>query len=70
VSQPPDPSLFMLQPETRSIYHFSLHTLNYHGQYVPARPLQSDPATAFAVDPLGRILYLAIGNVVYQASIP
>lgn len=70
VSQPPDPSLFMLQPETRSIYHFSLHTLNYHGQYVPARPLQSGPATAFAVDPLGRILYLAIGNVVYQASIP
>lgn len=70
VSQPPDPSLFLLQPETRSIYHFSLHTLNYHGQYVSARPLQSGPATAFAVDPLERTLYLAIGNVVYQASIP
>ncbi len=70
VSQPPDPSLFMLQPETRSIYHFSLHTLNYHGQYVPSGPLQSGPATAFAVNPLERTLYLAIGNVVYQASMP
>jgi hypothetical protein len=70
VSQPPDPSLFMLQPETRSIYHFSLHTLNYHGQYVPSGPLQSGQATAFAVNPLERTLYLAIGNVVYQASMP
>jgi hypothetical protein len=70
VTQPPDPSLFMLQPETRSIYQFSLRTLNYHRQYVPAGPLQSGPATAFAVNPLERTLYLAIGSVVYQASIP
>jgi hypothetical protein len=70
VSQPPDPSLFIMQPDTHSIYHFSLHTLNYHGQYVPSGPLQSGPATAFAVNPLERTLYLAIGNVVYQASMP
>jgi hypothetical protein len=70
VTQPPDPSLFMLQPETRTIYQFSLRTLNYHRQYVPAGPLQSGSATAFAVNPLERTLYLAIGSVVYQASIP
>jgi hypothetical protein len=70
VTQPPDPSLFLLQPDTRSIFQFSLRTLNYHRQFVPSGPLQSGPATAFAVDPLERTLYLAIGNVVYQASIP
>jgi hypothetical protein len=70
VTQPPDPSLFLLQPDTRSIFQFSLRTLNYHRQFVPSGPLQSGPATAFAVNPLERTLYLAIGNVVYQASIP
>jgi hypothetical protein len=70
VTQPPDPSLLLLQPETRAIYQFSLRTLNYHRQFVPAGPLQSGPATAFAFNPLERTLYLAIGNVVYQASIP
>jgi hypothetical protein len=70
VTQPPDPSLFALQPETRSIYQFSLRTLNYHRQFVPSGPLQSGSATAFAVNPLERTLYLAIGSVVYQASIP
>lgn len=70
ITQPPDPSLFLLQPDTRSIYQFSLRTLNYHRQFVPSGPLQSGPATAFAVNPLERTLYLAIGNMVYQASIP
>ncbi len=70
VTQPPDPSLFVLQPETRSIFQFSLRTLNYHRQFVPSGPLQSGPATAFAVNPLERTLYLAIGSAVYQASIP
>jgi hypothetical protein len=70
VTQPPDPSLFLLQPDTRSIYQFSLRTLNYHRQFVPSGPLQSGPATAFAINPLERTLYLAIGNMVYQASIP
>jgi hypothetical protein len=69
-TQPPDPSLYLLEPESQAIYHFSLRTLNFHRQFLPSREIAKGAATAFAVDPLQRILYLAIGNRVFQASIP
>ena len=69
-TQPPDPSLYLLEPKSRAIYHFSLRTLNFHTQFVPENSIASGPATAFTVDPIQRVLYLAVGNQVFQASIP
>lgn len=69
-TQPPDPSLYLLEPKSRAIYHFSLRTLNFHSQFVPESGIASGPATAFTVDQIQRVLYLAIGNQVFQASIP
>ncbi len=69
-TQPPDPSLYVLEPGARAIYHFSLRTLTFHRQFVPGDQLPAGDATAFTVNQLQRILYLAIGNRVYQASMP
>ena len=69
-TQPPDPSLYLLEPKSRAVYHFSLRTLNFHSQYVPESGIASGPATAFTVDQIQRVLYLAIGNQVFQASMP
>lgn len=69
-TQPPDPSLYLLEPKSRAIYHFSLRTLNFHSQYVPDNGIASGAATAFTVDQIQRVLYLAIGNQIFQASIP
>jgi hypothetical protein len=67
---PPDPSLFLLEPATRAIYHFSLRNLSFQRQYMPDRELAPGPATAFAVDNIQRYLFLAIGNQVYYAVLP
>lgn len=70
VSQPPDPSLYLLAPQQQAIYRFNLRTLNYHRQFMPAGTLAPGEATAFTLNNLQRIVYLAVGNHVYQASIP
>lgn len=70
VSQPPEPSLYLLEASTRSIYRFNLRTLNFYRQYLPAEEPDIGEATAFTVNRLQRILYLAVNNRVYQASIP
>ncbi len=69
-TQPPDPSLFLLESSTRAVYHFSLRNLAFQGQYVPAGSLVSGPATAFAVDNIHHYIYLAVGNQVYYAVLP
>ncbi len=69
-TQPPDPSLFLLEGSKRSIYHFSLRNLAFQRQYVPVdEPLMGN-ATAFAVDNIRRRLFLAVGNQVYYAVLP
>jgi hypothetical protein len=74
-TQPPDPSLYYLQPARQAIYRFSLRFLTYYGQYLP-RPgsvsagLNLKAATAFTISPDGRIAYLALGNEIYYAGIP
>lgn len=70
VSQPPEPSLYLLEASTRAVYRFNLRTLNFHRQYMPAGDPDIGEATAFTVNRLQRILYLAVNNRVYQASIP
>jgi len=69
-SSPPDPSLFLLEPTSHSIYHFSLRNLAFQRQYLPTNSLPASPASAFAIDTIHRSLYLAIGNQVYYAIMP
>lgn len=68
-TRPPDPSLFLLEAGTQSIYHFSLRNLAFQRQYLPRETLPGN-ATAFLVDNLGRYLYLAVGNQIYHAILP
>lgn len=67
---PPDPSLFMLDPNAQSIYHFSLRNLTYQKQFKPDFPPESGKATAFAYDPLKRNFFLAVGNDIYYGLVP
>jgi hypothetical protein len=65
---PPDPSLYLLEPVERAIYHFSLQ-LVYQRQYRSQTPLPEGMATAFTVSP-NHQAFLAIGNRVYYAFLP
>jgi len=68
LTNPPDSSIFLLEPTGPAIYRFTLR-LNYHTQYLPLEHLSDDPATAFAVS-TGHQVFLAIGNQVYVAPLP
>ena len=70
VTPPPDPSLFLLEPRSHAIYHFSLRNLAFQRQYMPEQMLSTRDATAFAVDNIQRILLLATGNEVFYAAMP
>jgi hypothetical protein len=65
---PPDPSLYLLDPQNRAIYHFSLR-LNLDRQYQAIRQLPDGAATAFAISTT-RMAFLAIGNQVFYAALP
>ncbi len=73
--QPPDPSLYLLEPTAPAVYHFSLR-LAYQRQLQPQRNLATGgalglrPATAFALSPDGRVMFLAYGNEVVYAGMP
>jgi hypothetical protein len=66
-SPPPDPSIYLLDPEAGAVYHYSLR-MTFQRQF---RPLAAyaESATAFAVSP-GRMMFLAYGNEVFWALIP
>jgi hypothetical protein len=68
--EPPDPSLFLLEPITQAIYHFSLRTLIFQRQYLPLNPIAAQPATAFTINPVRRTIFLAVDNQVYYAYLP
>jgi hypothetical protein len=70
VTSPPDPSLFLLEPVSQSIYHFSLRNLAFQRQFLPENPLPAREATAFAVDTIQRNLFIALGNEIYYAIMP
>jgi hypothetical protein len=71
-TSPPDPSVYVLEPGSQSIYHFSLR-LNLQRQL--RLPSTSDTiypagaATAFAIGP-NRMAFLAFGSKVYYGLIP
>lgn len=66
---PPDPSLYMLEPNSLAIYHLSVR-LTFQRQYRPLDPLPEGPATAFAISRGNRTAFLAVGNQVFYAAMP
>jgi hypothetical protein len=74
-TQPPDPSLYLLEPKSQAIYHFSLRQLTFQRQFQSTGPLPAGassviPATAFTLSPDARIAFLALGNRIFYANIP
>jgi hypothetical protein len=71
-TQPPDPSLYMLDTQGPGIYHFSL-LLNFQRQLRASAttdvPLPNTPPTAFSITPT-RQAVLAFGSQVYYAQLP
>jgi hypothetical protein len=67
-TNPPDPSIYLLDPINQAVYHFSLR-LNFQRQFRSANTLAGDTATAFTVSP-NRTIFLATGNQVYYALLP
>jgi len=65
---PPDASIFLLDPESRSIYHFSMR-LTYQKQYRPQSNLPEGEITAFSVSPNHQI-FIALGNQIYLTPLP
>lgn len=72
-TQPPDPSLFILDDAGTSIYHFSLRKLNYQRQYRQQInsdfPFPNQLPTSFVITPNRRII-IAFKNQVYFGAIP
>jgi hypothetical protein len=67
-TQPPEPSLYYLDPVNRSVYHFSLR-LNLVQQYRPQTDLEEGLITAFAISP-SRHLFIALDNKVFISALP
>jgi hypothetical protein len=67
---PPDPSLYFLEPQNQSVYHFSLRNLAFQRMIAADNPLPSSNATAFFVDNIQGYIYLAVGNQVFYAVLP
>ena len=68
IGEPPQPSLYLLDPVARAIYRFSL-SLGLDAQFQSIVPLPEGLATAFAITP-NRAILLAIENDVYIGFIP
>jgi hypothetical protein len=66
---PPDPSIYMLEPNSQAVYHFSVR-LTFQRQYRSREPLPEGPATAFAISRGNRTVLMAVGNEVFYAGLP
>jgi hypothetical protein len=69
LSPPPEPAVYLLDPNTKSIYQFSVR-LTYDRQFRPRNPLAEAPVTAFAVEKSNRIAFLAVEDQVFYAAMP
>jgi hypothetical protein len=67
-TQPPDPSIYMLDPIHQAIYHFSVK-LNLQQQFRSKNTLPNTNITAFTITQ-NRTVFIAVGNQVYYASLP
>ena len=68
VTEPPEPSVFMVDPIAQSVYQFSLR-LNLVRQYRSSSELPAEVATAFAVSP-NRALFLAFDDLIHIGFLP
>jgi hypothetical protein len=68
-SPPPEPSIFMLDPQTQAIYRFSVR-LTFDRQFRSNEPIADSPASAFFVNRSDHAIYMAVGNQVYYAPLP
>jgi hypothetical protein len=66
----PDPSLYLLIGEDQSINRFTFGGLGFVREYQPSEPLPGGSATAFVVDDLEKIAFIAAGNLVYYGVLP
>ncbi len=67
-TQPPEPSIYYLDPIVRSIYHFSMK-LNLVQQLRSQNELPPGVVTAFAISPT-RSLFIALDHQVFIAFLP
>jgi len=67
-AQPPDPSIYLFDPQAEALYHMSMR-LAFQRQYRPDQPLSGEKFTAFAVGP-NRQAFIATDNQVYVALMP
>ncbi|MGD0807015.1 MAG: hypothetical protein ABSA10_06065 [Anaerolineales bacterium] len=65
-SEPPEPTLFFLDPLGRGAYRFSM-ALNFISRYRVTIAPETREATALAVG-ADKVLYLAVGNQIYYAQ--
>lgn len=68
LAPPPEPSLYLLDPEGRSIYRFGLQ-LSFNTQYRSSQPLPEGSASAFTISK-SRLVFMAVGNEVLYAPLP
>lgn len=68
-SPPPEPTIYLLDPNSQAIYRFSLR-LTLDRQFRSHENLPEGPATAFTVNRSNHTVFLAIGNQVYYAPLP
>jgi hypothetical protein len=68
-SPPPEPTIYLLDPTSQSIYRFSVR-LTFDRQHRSLDPLPGEPASAFTIDRNNHRLYLAIGDEIYFAPLP
>jgi len=71
-TEPPDPSIYILDPRSTGIYHFSL-MLNLQQILLPLPdkdyPIPTQAVSAFTINP-NRMIFMAFGNKIYQAPLP
>ena len=66
---PPDPSIYLLDPFSQAVYHFSVQ-LAYQRQFRSQNQLPNDPASSFTINRRNLTILMAIGDQVYYANLP
>ena len=68
-SPPPEPTIYILDPNSQSVYRFSVR-LTLDRQLRSQGLLAEDQVSAFTIDRNNHALFLAFGNQVYYAPLP
>jgi hypothetical protein len=68
-SPPPEPTIYLLDPNSNAIYRFSVR-LTLDRQFRSQETLPERQASAFTVNRNSHTVFLAIGNQVYYAPLP